>query len=79
MTWDILVHCLDLPQEPDKAFWETKERINPRYGGSLEYHQVDVEDTQRLEKVIADIAAQKQRLDRLLAGMLHFYTFYYPQ
>jgi len=62
------VHCLDRLPEPDKAFSHARERINGDYGGGLEYHQVDVTQEHELEKVIADIAAEKQRLDGLVAG-----------
>lgn len=62
------VHCLDRLPEPDKAFATAKARIKTEYGGGLEYHQVDVTHNDDLETCIAEIAAEKQRLDGLIAA-----------
>jgi NAD(P)-dependent dehydrogenase (short-subunit alcohol dehydrogenase family) len=62
------VHCLDRLAEPPAAFSEAKERVKPEYGGGLEYHQVDVTKDKDLARVIGDIAAEKQRLDGLIAA-----------
>jgi hypothetical protein len=35
----------------------------------LEYHQVDVRDTDKLESVIKNIAAERKQLNGLIAGM----------
>jgi D-arabinitol 2-dehydrogenase len=67
------VHCLDRAAEPSKAFEEARMRIDRRSGGAMEYHQVDVTQDEALEKCIEDIAAEKQRLDGLIAGV---YTFF---
>ncbi|KAF2243910.1 NAD(P)-binding protein [Trematosphaeria pertusa] len=62
------VHCLDILPEPDKAFATARERIKGEYGGGLEYHQVNVTHDEELEKTIAGIAAENQRLDGLIAA-----------
>lgn len=62
------VHCLDRLPEPDHAFVEAKARVSKEHGGGLEYHQIDVTNDERLEACIANIAAEKQRLDGLIAG-----------
>ena len=63
------VHCLDILPEPDSAFAQARDRIKEEYGGGLEYHRVDVTSTKALNEVVASIAADKQRLDGLIAGM----------
>ncbi|KAF2193503.1 NAD(P)-binding protein [Zopfia rhizophila CBS 207.26] len=62
------VHCLDILAEPDTAFARAKERVVPEYGGSMHYHQVDVSDSEKLDRVIADIAVERERLDGLIAA-----------
>ncbi|CAI6312870.1 unnamed protein product [Periconia digitata] len=62
------VHCFDRLPKPDNAFKEAKSRICPEFGGSLEYHQVDVTHDEQLEEIIASIADQNQRLDGLIAA-----------
>lgn len=66
-----IVHCLDCTPEPPKSFQEARARTRDRSGGSLEYHQIDVTKNDDLEDCIAGIAAEKQRLDGLIAGLLH--------
>lgn len=63
-----MVHCLDRAPEPPKTFEEAKARIRDQSGGGLQYHQVDVIQNDVLENCIAEIAAEKQRLDGLIAG-----------
>ncbi|KAF2635394.1 NAD(P)-binding protein [Massarina eburnea CBS 473.64] len=63
-----MVHCLDRLTEPDKAFTAAKERIPKDSEGGLRYHQVDVTQDKELEKVIAGIADERQRLDGLIAA-----------
>lgn len=63
-----MVHCLDRLQEPDKAFAQAKERVREEHGGGLEYHQVKVTHDTQLDKVIAGIAAERQRVDGLIAA-----------
>ncbi|KAF2689879.1 NAD(P)-binding protein [Lentithecium fluviatile CBS 122367] len=61
------VHCLDRSPKPDKAFAQARERVR-EYGGGLKYHQVDVTENEELDKVITRIAAERQRLDGLIAA-----------
>jgi NAD(P)-dependent dehydrogenase (short-subunit alcohol dehydrogenase family) len=63
-----IVHCLDILPEPDDSFGLARERVKADHGGSLKYHQVDVSNSEQLEKVIGGIASEKQRLDGLIAG-----------
>ncbi|KAF1977320.1 NAD(P)-binding protein [Bimuria novae-zelandiae CBS 107.79] len=62
------VHCLDRAPEPDPAFAESAERMKRNFGGELVYHQVDVSNEDTLEQVVADIAAERQRIDGLIAA-----------
>lgn len=62
------VHCLDRLERPDPAFEKSAERLKREYGVEMTYHCVDVTDNDALETVIEGIAAQKQRLDGLIAG-----------
>lgn len=64
-----IVHCLDRALEPPEMFEEAKMRTQGQSGGSLTYHQVDVTRDSVLEDRISGIAAQKSRLDGLIAGM----------
>ncbi|KAJ4371223.1 hypothetical protein N0V83_004440 [Neocucurbitaria cava] len=63
-----MVHCLDRLPEPDEEFEEARSRIKNEHGGGLEYHQVNVTQNDALEKLIATIADEKQRLDGLIAA-----------
>jgi len=63
------VHCLDRLPKPDKAFAQAEERVRAERGGGLKYHQVDVTHDVQLDEVIAGIAAERQRVDGLIAGM----------
>lgn len=62
------VHCLDRAAEPPKAFAEAEARLKGRSGGGLKYHQVDVTQNDVVEKCMADIAAESQRLDGLIVA-----------
>ncbi|KAF9741105.1 hypothetical protein PMIN06_008355 [Paraphaeosphaeria minitans] len=62
------VHCIDRLERPDQAFDESAERLKREFGGELIYHRVDVTDSDALETVIAEIAADRQRLDGLIAA-----------
>lgn len=63
------VHVLDRSPKPTREFEEARARASTEYAGRLEYHQVDVMNTDVLGNTIADIAAEKQRLDGLVAGV----------
>ncbi|KAE8312178.1 hypothetical protein BDV41DRAFT_309227 [Aspergillus transmontanensis] len=62
------VYCLDRLSEPDEEFRAAEARANPDFGGSLHYRRMDVTDDANTEAVIADIGAQKNRLDGLIAA-----------
>lgn len=62
------MYCLDRRDEPSKAFFEAKARVEKGYGGTLEYRRVDVSNADDLDSVIAGIADQHSRLDGLLAA-----------
>jgi D-arabinitol 2-dehydrogenase len=62
------VHCLDRAVQPDPAFTHAQTRVKEDGIGQLTYHQMDVTQNDDLEKCIADIADEKQRLDGLVAG-----------
>ncbi|KAF2257572.1 NAD(P)-binding protein [Lojkania enalia] len=62
------VHCVDVLPEPDEAFQMARERVDPRYGGGLEYHQCDVAKDSEVEELFEKIGSKKQRLDGLIAA-----------
>lgn len=62
------VHCLDqLPKAPE-PFKEAQARLKGNHNAGLVYHNVNVADEGAMRKCIADIAAENQRLDGLIAG-----------
>ncbi|KAF2036475.1 NAD(P)-binding protein [Setomelanomma holmii] len=63
-----IVHCLDCAAEPPRTFEEAEARIRGRSDGDLRYHQVDVTNNEALEDCVAGIAAEKRRLDGLIAA-----------
>lgn len=63
-----LVYCLDWLEEPDEEFRAAQKRANPDFGGSLHYKRINVRDTKKLDRVIAEIAAKYRRLDGLIAA-----------
>ncbi|KAL2153851.1 hypothetical protein VTH82DRAFT_2527 [Thermothelomyces myriococcoides] len=62
------VYALDRCAEADEQWKEAMERVEPEYGGALLYRQQDVSDTESLDKLIADIAAENGRLDGVVAA-----------
>jgi NAD(P)-dependent dehydrogenase (short-subunit alcohol dehydrogenase family) len=62
------VHVLDRSSKPTREFEEAVARAKSEFDGKLEYHQADVTNEDMVGKTIGDIAAQKQRLDGLVAG-----------
>jgi NAD(P)-dependent dehydrogenase (short-subunit alcohol dehydrogenase family) len=54
--------------EPDTEFLAAQGRANPKFGGSLHYQRVDVRDSDDVNEILAGIAAQKGRLDGLIAA-----------
>ncbi|GFN18374.1 NAD(P)-binding protein [Aspergillus tubingensis] len=62
------VYCLDRLPQPEEEFHAAEARANPDFGGSLHYRRMDVTDDANTEAVMADIAAQNNRLDGLVAA-----------
>ena len=62
------IHCLDVLKEPHEDFLQVQQRTDVYLGGSLHYHHVDVRQTEALQQLIAEIAAQYQRLDGVIAA-----------
>jgi D-arabinitol 2-dehydrogenase len=61
------VHCLDRAPSPPRTFYEAQERLKDELG-ALQYHQIDVTQNDTLEECISRIAAEKRRLDGLIAA-----------
>ena len=62
------MYCLDRAEKPDAEWDEAQSRVSPKWGGSLAYRRVDVEDTDNLEEVIGEIAHEHNRLDGVIAA-----------
>jgi D-arabinitol 2-dehydrogenase len=58
------VYCLDRTPEAPQTFLDAQKRLK----GQLEYHKVDVTNDQEMRQCIQGIAAERQRLDGLIAG-----------
>lgn len=64
----MLVYCLDRMTEPGDRFNSVKESLSPSWDGSLHYRQANVGDAENLNSVIAEVAAERQRMDGLVAA-----------
>ncbi|PLB51090.1 putative short chain dehydrogenase/oxidoreductase [Aspergillus steynii IBT 23096] len=62
------VHCLDRLDNPHPDFLKAKEHAESEYGGSIEYHQIDVRNDAEVNSAFAEIAGQHKRLDGLIAA-----------
>ncbi|CAI7667677.1 unnamed protein product [Penicillium palitans] len=62
------VHCLDRLPEPHEEFYTAQARANPHFGGSLQYHSLDVRDRDSTNQIMSTIANGKNRLDGLVAA-----------
>ncbi|KZL83406.1 short-chain dehydrogenase [Colletotrichum incanum] len=62
------VYCLDRQENPHEEYAEALARVVPEWGGSLQYRKADVVDTEGLDKIIAEIADENQRLDGCVAA-----------
>lgn len=60
--------CLDRAAAPDEEWEQAQKRVVSEWGGSLQYRQQDVQDTEALETTIAEVAAEHQRLDGVIAA-----------
>ncbi|KAI0014806.1 NAD(P)-binding protein [Xylariomycetidae sp. FL0641] len=61
------VYCFDRQAQPDQR-WREASRRAVEWGGSLHYVQQDVSDSEGLDKTIAGIAGENQRLDGVVAA-----------
>ncbi|KAJ9293268.1 hypothetical protein DTO271G3_7991 [Paecilomyces variotii] len=63
------VYCLDRLEKPDPEFQKAQDRaVKSEYGGALEYRRIDVRDHVNVNNVMAEIAAESQRLDGMIAA-----------
>jgi len=64
------VHAIDrLPEpKPGAAFSVVRQRTLDEHGPKLHYHQVDVRDVDRLNRVVREIGSLHNRLDGLIAA-----------
>ena len=64
------VHAIDRlpPPSDDSPFARVSEKAVAELGTSLTYHEVDVRDVGKLNKVVEGIATQHGRLDGLIAA-----------
>lgn len=62
------VYCLDRSDKPQEDYGEAQARVVPEWGGSLHYTQQDVTDAAGLDRTIAAIADEHQRLDGVVAA-----------
>lgn len=62
------VYCFDILETPDDEWEEAQKRVVPEWGGSLNYVQQDVRDTEKLQATIGRIADQHQQLNGVIAA-----------
>lgn len=64
------MHAIDrLPEpKPGAAFSVVRQRTLDEHGSKLHYHQVDVRDVDRLNRVVRKIGSLHNRLDGLIAA-----------
>lgn len=62
------VHCLDRLPEPEEEFLRVQRQEDRIPGGAIEYHCIDIRDTNTLQSLIATIAERYSRLDGVIAA-----------
>ncbi|PYH55298.1 putative short chain dehydrogenase/oxidoreductase [Aspergillus niger CBS 101883] len=62
------VYCLDRLESPHPDFIAAQEHAEKNYGGSLEYHRIDVRDESEVNDCFAEIAGKNRRLDGMIAA-----------
>lgn len=62
------VYCLDRLPSPDDEYQRALERVVPEWGGSLQYKQLDVNDTAALNRLMEDIAAENEGIQGVIAA-----------
>ncbi|KAL8935050.1 MAG: hypothetical protein Q9216_005609 [Gyalolechia sp. 2 TL-2023] len=62
------VYALDRKPEPTPAFYRVQKRAAEELGNTFYYRQIDVRDSEGLNKIVADIGDKHGRLDGLIAA-----------
>lgn len=62
------VYALDRQPKPSPAFYRVQKRAAEELGNTFYYRQVDVRDSEGLNKVVEDIGDKHGRLDGLIAA-----------
>jgi NAD(P)-dependent dehydrogenase (short-subunit alcohol dehydrogenase family) len=62
------VYCLDRSKVEPDVWRQAKNRVVPQRGGDLHYRNVDVTDTQSLDRIITDIADENHQLNGVIAA-----------
>ncbi|OQO07149.1 hypothetical protein B0A48_07717 [Cryoendolithus antarcticus] len=62
------VYCVDRLPQPAEDFYQTQDRVSQFGVGSLQYRRVDVQHAAELNEAVASIAAERKRLDGLVAA-----------
>ncbi|KAL7938417.1 hypothetical protein V8C35DRAFT_330347 [Trichoderma chlorosporum] len=62
------VYCLDRLPRPDQEWQRAQERVVPEWGGSLEYRQLDVNNTAELNSPMEEIASKNQGVQGVVAA-----------
>lgn len=68
LTQQSAVYCVDRAPAPNEEWHEALERARPEWGGSLEYKQQDVTDTEGLNRLLTSIGDENGRFDGLVAA-----------
>ncbi|KPM42796.1 hypothetical protein AK830_g3754 [Neonectria ditissima] len=62
------VYCFDRAESPDQDWRQAQQRVVPECGGSIEYRQQDVTDTDGLDRQMAEIAQEHGGLHGVIAA-----------
>lgn len=63
-----IVHCFDSFREPDEDFTRVLRLTERLPGGTLQYHSIDVCNSQKLQELIVTISESYNRLDGVIAA-----------
>ncbi|KAM0251929.1 hypothetical protein ACHAQJ_007944 [Trichoderma viride] len=62
------VYCLDRLPKPDQEWQRASQRVVPEWGGSLEYRQLDINNTPGLNNLIEEIADENGGIQGVIAA-----------
>ncbi|KAJ4865408.1 enoyl-(Acyl carrier protein) reductase domain-containing protein [Trichoderma breve] len=62
------VYCLDRLPEPDQEWQRAQQRVVPEWGGTLEYKQLDVNNTAELNRLMEEIASENGGIQGVIAA-----------